>query len=272
MKRKHNFSAAVNTNNTNTKRTLLLLLLAGFVGIWRVVLVRSTGAYKLTPFSHQTVTLLMQQTCAYQHSVPQTIAAAFAGRWAVDLLQAPLRTDDHKTEHLRPKDANEQAINAMFASLQANLTLEWEAGLLPLLDQGCSSISLHSDLPSAAAVAAAAAAAVVSGSRTHLPRHIGSFTSSSSSSSGSSSSNRPKRTALLLVSDQRSRLLLHLQSYSVQLATLWHYAAAQNYGLEIYTHNDSLPSNVTGHFVKIKGVQRMFELGYDYVLGMDWDM
>jgi hypothetical protein len=268
MKRKHIAAASSTTNNSNTKRTLLLLLLAGFACIWRVVLVRSTGAYKLAPFGHQAITFSAAHRCVYQHSVPQTIAAAFAGRWAVDLLQAPLRTDDHKNEHLRPKDANEQAVNAMFASLQANLTQEWEAGLLPLLDQGCSSISLHSDQQPAAApaaAAAAAAAAVHSRSGRHLPRHIGSFTSSSSSS-------RSKRTALLLVSDQRSRLQLHLQSYSVQLATLWHYAAAQNYGLEIYTHNDSLPSNVTGHFVKIKGVQRMFELGYDYVLGMDWDM
>jgi hypothetical protein len=260
MKRKHIVAANSSTNNTNTKRTLLLLLLAGFACIWRVVLVRTTGAYKLAPFGHHAVNVSVTHRCAYQHSVPQTIAAAFAGRWAVDLLQAPLRTDDHKNEHLRPKDANEQAINAMFASLQANLTQEWEAGLLPLLDQGCSSISLHSDQQPAAAAAEATAR-----SGGHLPRHLRSFTSSSSSSSS-------KRTALLLVSDQRSRLQLHLQSYSVQLATLWHYAAAQNYGLEIYTHNDSLPSNVTGHFVKIKGVQRMFELGYDYVLGMDWDM
>jgi hypothetical protein len=162
------------------------------------------------------------------------------------------------------------AINAMFASLQANLTQQWEAGLLPLLDQGCSSISLHSDqqspalqetAPSTAAVAAARFPAV------HQESHIWSKTTTSSSSSS-----RRKRTALLLVSDQRSRLQLHLQSYAVQLATLWHYAAAHGYGLELYTHDDALPANVTGHFVKIKGVQRMFQLGYDYVLGMDWDM
>uniref|UniRef100_A0A383VVG0 Uncharacterized protein n=1 Tax=Tetradesmus obliquus TaxID=3088 RepID=A0A383VVG0_TETOB len=120
---------------------------------------------------------------------------------------------------------------------------------------GCSSISLHpSQQPFSAAASEPGAT---------LQHPIG---------SSSSSSSRPKRTALLLVSDQRSRLQLHLRSYAVQLATLWHYAAAQNYGLEVYTHDEPLPENVTGHFVKIKGVQHMFELGYDHVLGLDWDM
>jgi hypothetical protein len=251
MKRK--FVAPLTQNNTNTKRTLLLLLLAGFVGIWRVVLVRSTGTFRRSQLGQQTIELSIYNRCAYQHSVSHAIDAAFLGKWAVDLLQAPVPTDDHKTEHLRPKDANELAINAMFASLQANLTQEWEAGLLPLLDQGCSSISLHRDQQ------------VSLQQQQQAPRPLLHHISSSSSSSA-------KRTALLLVSDQRSRLQLHLRSYSVQLATLWHYAAAYNYGLEVYTHDEPLPANVTGHFVKIKGVQRMFEFGYDYVLGMDWDM
>lgn len=208
--------------------------------------------------------------CQLRQSVSHAIAAV-GSIAAVDSLEAPPRTDDHKTEHLRPKDANEMAISELYASLSTSLTSWWEAALLPLLDAGCTSITVNSirHQPTTDPAAVSAASAADSTAAAAAYQHS---SSSSSNDRKGQQKRRAKRTAMLLVSDQRSRLQLHLQSYSVQLATLWYYAHSQNYALELYTHNDTLPANVTGHFVKIQGVKTMFALGYDYVLGLDWDM
>ncbi|KAF8060318.1 LHT2 [Scenedesmus sp. PABB004] len=195
--------------------------------------------------------------------VAPAIAAAFAGSGGVAALAAPARTDDHAAEHDRPKDANELAINALFAGAAANLTALWAGAVLPRVDAGCASVCL---------------------------------TGCDGAAAGAAAGPRRARAALLLVSDARPRLAAHLDEYGVQLASLWHYAHALGYALEVYTHGAALPPNVTGHFAKLLGVAAMFEREYDQarrggaaqrgrgrgrgaqlapragVLGLDWDM
>jgi hypothetical protein len=80
------------------------------------------------------------------------------------------------------------------------------------------------------------------------------------------------KTAMVLVSNSWEKAELYLQSHSLNILTHWNYANSWGYGLQLYVHDSPLPPQVPGHFAKIWGIKRMFDLGYDYVLGLDWDM
>eukprot|EP00775_Hariotina_reticulata_P007855 gene7855-8051_t len=80
------------------------------------------------------------------------------------------------------------------------------------------------------------------------------------------------KTGIVLVSNSWERVMSYVSNYSLNLMTVWSYAMSMGYGLELYVHRSPLPPQMTGHFVKIPGVLSMFKHGYDYVLGMDWDM
>ena len=80
------------------------------------------------------------------------------------------------------------------------------------------------------------------------------------------------RAAILLAQDRRERLDMHLNKYGAHLLTMWHYAAYLGYDILLYTRAAPLPFNVTGHFSKIPAAYgALYGLGYDYVLGTDWD-
>lgn len=81
-----------------------------------------------------------------------------------------------------------------------------------------------------------------------------------------------RHTAMVLVSDKRATVQAYLLRDPVNLYTMWRYASSNNYGLELYVHNTTLPANVPPYFVKLWGVRQLFDTGYSYVLGLDWDI
>jgi hypothetical protein len=136
---------------------------------------------------------------------------------------------------------------AAFTTVRAWLRAELSAHLKPLAKHNCSVVGLSA----------------LSAARDHQQ---------DSQSSPSTVAPGSGKTAMVLVSNSWEKAEMYLQNYSLNVLTHWNYANSWGYGLELYVHDSPLPPQVSGHFAKIWGIKRMFDLGYDYVLGLDWDM
>jgi hypothetical protein len=80
------------------------------------------------------------------------------------------------------------------------------------------------------------------------------------------------RSAIVFTQNSAERLEKHLSMYPLHLLAHWFYAIQHGYDVLLYTRAVPMPPKMTGHFSKIHGIHgALFRLGYDLVLGVDWD-
>lgn len=168
--------------------------------------------------------------------------------------------------------------------LRSKLQQEWTAALQPFSAQPAQHAQdarnlpagFHNDTNSSSASPARSSSSIASPARSSSAspaqgsncKSVGLAPQSALAKTASS----PPKTALLLVLGDWGSLQRMLSLYAINLYTIWCYARQHGYGLELYVHGEPLPHAMPVFFIKVSGVQYLFNtLGYQHVLYLDMD-